>query len=157
MLTLARPLSVIRARAGLIIVESGVQLAQVQFMFDQMVQRKFKAAGLNLLAHHNRQQQTVSFAGFVAGHAWHACKNSAGTWNFCTASTSNVRRSPRWAKPAWGCRLDGPVRLHAVLRDGCALCSLHLAMLPARNSMIQPSQHAATGCIPPQDRWRGAP
>lgn len=47
-------------------------------MVDQVIQRKFKGAGLQLLGEHHRQQQRVAMDGFVAGPCRNVGKLGAG-------------------------------------------------------------------------------
>ena len=45
-----------------------IQGGEIEFLIDQIVQRKGKAAGDDLLTEHHGQQQAVILSGFVAGH-----------------------------------------------------------------------------------------
>ena len=59
---------VVGAGAGRVVVEPGVECTQVEFVVDQVVQRKLERPGLNLLLQHNRDEHPAALDRLVACH-----------------------------------------------------------------------------------------
>ena len=59
---------VVGADADFVVVEPGIQCRAVEFVIDQVVQREFEGAGLDLFGQVPRQEDAVSNNRLVAGH-----------------------------------------------------------------------------------------
>ncbi len=60
---------VVGAGAHLIVAKARIERREVQFVIDQVVQREFEAAGLDLFTEHHGQQPWVAVYRLVSGHA----------------------------------------------------------------------------------------
>src|SRR6266567_356467 len=58
---------VIGAGTGLIVAKTRIEIGQLQFVVDQVIERKLECAGLDLLAQYNGQEARAAIDGFVAG------------------------------------------------------------------------------------------
>lgn len=71
---------VVGTGAYLVVVESRIQCAEVQFVVDQVVQCEGEAARFDLFTQHYRQHQAVALLGLVAGHGFYGfCGDLATT------------------------------------------------------------------------------
>ncbi len=86
------------AGAGLVIAKARIQDVEIELVVDRVAQRKFKSAGLNLLAQHHRQEPGIAVGRLVSGHvllSW--CER----WDGDRADGYSCRLGTDFEQPQW--------------------------------------------------------
>lgn len=92
---------VVGVGSGFIVAKTRIELAQIEFVVHQMIERELEGTGLDLLTQHDGQKAWAAVDGFVAGHGigasgrcmenvWMRCGDDPAEGcveAFCTAST----------------------------------------------------------------------
>ena len=85
------------AGASLVVAKARIESAEVEFVVDQVIEREFKAAGLDLLAQHNRQEPGLrSICLYLAMSCSPALSVSTSTlWRAACSRSAGVFAQPQ--------------------------------------------------------------